>query len=113
MTDKLLDHMLAFLRRPELASGEAVVVWSGSESVDGLRDDEEVLIPDGLGNQVQETQTVLRVREGSITKPATDATVTAVHTDDAGTATTTSYKVRDVRKDPQQPGMWRLQVARA
>lgn len=113
MTDKQLDHMLAFLRRPQLASGEAVVVWSGSESVDGIRDDGSTADPDGLGTRLPGVDTALRIREGAITLPVVDATVTAVHTDDAGTATTTSYKVRDVQKDRNNPGMWLILAARA
>lgn len=115
MADRDLAGMLAFLRRAGLAPAEAVQVAvtytsdSSTETCDGLFDDEEVIVTDSLGSNVQETQTVVRIAESLITRPVLNDALTITRTD----ATTEAYMVREVRKDPQQPGMWRIVLARA
>lgn len=107
--DPLLDGMLRFLTRPGLEPADAVSFSSGGGSTLALYDDEELLQPDTLGQLVQVTDTVVRIREGALSaRPVVGATVTT----QKGTDAPLSWLVGEVRKDPLNPGMLRVQLRR-
>jgi hypothetical protein len=117
MIDPDLDAMLADLRTTQLGGFQAVRVLSGSEETDGAFDDGDLLMADGTGERVQISGAVVRFREGSITRPAINGTLTlrTEERDVAGKVTTTEtdYRVRQIFRDPGQPGALLVTLAAA
>lgn len=117
MIDPDLDFMIADLGASQMGAFQSVTLVSGSESCAALFDDGDDVVVDTTGERVQILGIVLRFREGAITAPAIDSTIT-VTTNEADaanvvTTTDTTYRVREVRRDPQAPGMTVLTLARA
>ena len=102
--DPVLDAILADIADAMPESGDSVTLRSGAESCPALFDDGELIGSDTMSQFAQEIQTVVRYRDGAITKPVADALVT-VEYQDAKDEDPATYRVREVRKDPANPGM--------
>jgi hypothetical protein len=108
--DPALDAMLADLATAMPESADSVTLVSGTESCGALFDDGELIGTDTMGQFAQEIQTVVRYRDGAITRPVKDGTVT-VRYPSAKDADDTDYRVREARRDPDNPGMIRVLLA--
>lgn len=109
-SDPMLDAILADIADAMPESGDSVTLWSGGESCQALFDDGEIIGADTMSQFAQEIQTVVRYREGAITRPAAEATV-RVQYPSAKDAEDVSYRVRESRRDPDNPGMIRVVLA--
>lgn len=106
-TDPELDAILADLAG--ITAADSVTLVSGSASCAALFDDGEVIASDPNGGELQTDETVVRYREGAITKPAVGGSVTVQWGTATGRADAT-FLVREARKDPGNPGMIRLSL---
>lgn len=107
--DPELESILADLA--QLSPADSVTLSSGSSSCRALYDDGEMVIRDGMGESIQSMETVIRYREGAITRPAVGATVT-VQWGTASGNDDQAFLVDEARKDPDNPNMIRLLVRR-
>lgn len=102
-----MDAMFRALAK--LDDFQSVTVTAGGEATRGLLDDgEDVQIDPSTGQRAQLMGTVVRIREGAITRPAALSTVTVTLGD-----VDTVYQVNEVRKDLNNPGMLILVLAAA
>jgi hypothetical protein len=108
--DPTLDGILADIADAMPESGDSVTLRSGAESCQALYDDGEQVVADTMGQFAQEIQTVVRYRDGAITRPVKDATV-MIRYADAKDVADESYRVREARRDPGNPGMIRVVLA--
>lgn len=109
-TDPTLEAILADLAQAMPEAGDSVTLRSGAESCQALFDDSEILGTDTMSQFAQEMQTVVRYREGALTRPAAEATVT-IQFARAKEADDVQYRVRETRRDPDNPGMIRMVLA--
>lgn len=110
--DPILDAILADIADAMPESGDAVTLQAGTASCQALFDDGELVGTDTAGQLAQEIQTVVRYREGAITRPAAEDTVTIQFAGAKG-ADDATYRVRESRRDPDNPGMIRVVLAPA
>ena len=106
----ILDAILAEIADAMPESGDAVTLRVGAASCQALFDDGELIGTDSAGQLAQEIQTVVRYREGAITRPAAEDTVTIQYPSAKG-AEDVTYRVRESRRDPDNPGMIRVVLA--
>lgn len=100
--DATLDDLASI---DEVGFGVVTLVVNG-RSCRALFDDGDQILQDAVGRPVQDTELVLRYRDGAITDPAIDAAVTVKQ---AGQSTRT-MQVHRVLVDPQFPGFKKLLV---
>jgi hypothetical protein len=103
--DWILDDISA------LIPAEPVTLLAGSGSCRGLFDDGESIGKDGFGQDVQTLETIVRYREGAITRPTVGSTVTLQWAAASGNPDQT-FLVDEARKDPGNPGVIRLLLRR-
>lgn len=105
--DPILDGILADIADAMPEAGDAVTLVSAGESCTALFDDGELDVRDSLGEMAPVMETVVRYRDGAITRPVAGTTITIQYRaekeeDDA------TYQVRKAHKDPGNPGMIRV-----
>lgn len=109
-TDPVLDAIMSDLAAGMPEAADVVTFRAGGETCSALFDDGELVATDTLGQFAQEIQTVVRYRDGNITRPVADATVTVVFRSEKDRVDA-DYLVREVRRDPDNPGMIRVVLA--
>ena len=106
----MVDRDLAAIMRhlTTLPPAEAVPVTVGVDEVTGLFDDGEIITNDISGQEVQSTETVVRVIATDLTERPAIGTPVTVRLETGREI----YQVREVRKDPGNQGMLRIVLTR-